>query len=338
MQFYNENSSFSIQIHEVADSKDRGGVIECLRSAFGESYIKKDMYYPDRIEAMQQNGGISLFVADDGDETAGVMGWERVSMFPGTAELCTLAVKPQYGGLGLGETLIRHAFDIVKDTDAVSAFSYPIASHLRAQSCIGKLDFVCCGFLPSVFSTELFDNGIKKHDNPKDSLTVVAKNLRKSDAGHMFLKKEYHALAETTYNALSARFLLCEEVFLPEVLKTKYTYRFDDTHKTLYINIDSIGEDFGRLIDELISHRSTPYFTANLCLNISDSAAVWAAESLEERGFFFTGFHPLCGGREYCIYHFSGDVAFDIDDLDYTEGQKKFADCIRLHTKGEAQT
>lgn len=335
MRSYNK-SNFSI--HEAADAKDRKGIIECLRSAFGESYIKKDMYRPERIEAMQQNGDISLFVAECGDEAAGVMGWERVSMFPDTAELCTLAVKPQFGGLGLGETLIRHAFEIVKSTDAVSAFSYPIASHLRAQSCIGKLDFVCCGFLPSVFSTELFDNGIKKHDNPKDSLTVVAKNLRKQYAGRLYLKKEYHALAESTYNALSADFGLCSDSVSPEAAQTSYSYRFDDTHKTLYINTDRIGGDFTKLIGELSAYRDMPYFTANLCLNISDSAAVWAAEILEEHGFFFTGFHPLCGGREYCIYHFGGNVDFDIDDLDYTEGQKKFADCIRLHTKGEATT
>ena len=335
MQFYNE-SSFSI--HEAADAGDRNGITECLRSAFGEGYIKKDMYRPERIEAMQKSGEINLFVADCGDETAGVMGWERVSMFPDTAELCTLAVKPQYSGNGLGETLIRHAFEIVKATDAVSVFSYPIASHLRAQSCIGKLDFVCCGFLPSVFSTELFDNGIKKHDNPKDSLAVVAKNLRKQSAGRLNLKKEYHALAESTYKALSADIALYSESACPEAAETECAYRFDDTHKTLYINIDRIGWDFAELADRLASRRDMPYFTANLCLNISDSAAVWAAEILELRGFFFTGFHPLCGDREYCIYHFSGNVSFDIDDLDYTEGQGKFADCIRLHTKGEAGT
>lgn len=337
MHFKNDKVDFSADIREVTTEQDRNDIIACLRSAFGDSYIKKDMYFPERIEAMQRSGDISLYLAISGNDAAGVMGRKQVRMFPGTAELCTLAVKPQYSGAGLGETLIRHAFEIVKGTDAVSVFSYPIASHFRAQSCIAKLGFVCCGFLPSVFSTELFDNGIKKHQNPKDSLTVVAFDLKKSDAGTLYLIKEYHPLAASTYAELGADCSLCDDMTPPEAGTTGYTYRFDDTHKTLYINIDSIGNDFTAVAEDITSHRETPYFTAELCLNISDKAAVWAAEALEKRGFFFTGFHPLCDDREYCIYHYSGNVSFDIDDLDYLEGQKKFADCIRLHTKGKAQ-
>lgn len=334
MQHNSKNRTFRTEIRELNGLSDCREVIRCLRSAFGDSYIKRELYSPETMLDMQRRGDIHLYLAvTEEGSAAGVIGWEQVAMFPRTAELCTLVVLPEYSGSGLGEALIRHAYDIVKRLDIASVFSYPIASHLKAQRCIERLRPVCCGFLPSVFSTEIFKNG-ETHINPKDSLTVVAFNINKDNAGTLYLKEEYHPLAAETYNALGAAFEAVEQTSPPSCEKTLYEHRYDSTHSTLYININTVGDDFGELVGELVSRRADPVFTAELCLNICDPAAVYAAELLERRGFFLTGFHPLCGDREYCIYHFSGDVAFDIDDLDYTDGQRIFADCIRIHTKG----
>ncbi len=341
MQFHKKNRTFSAEIRELHGLQDCLEVIECLRSAFGSSYIKTQMYDPEAIFMMQQCGEIDLYLAitEDGS-AAGIMGWETVAMFPGTAELCTLVVRSGYEGSGLGEALIRHTYNIVKQQKLSSVFSYPIASHTKAQRCIEKLGAVCCGFLPSVFSTEIFSSGVDGHTNPKDSLAVVAFNLNKKNAGRLYLSAKYHSLAEDTYSALGAAFTADDTVSQPETERTEYEYRYDSIHSTLYININVVGGDIEQLVSMLVSHRSAPRFTANLCLNINDRAALHAAELLEREGFFFTGFHPLCGDREYCIFHYSGNVEFDIDDLNYIDGQNAFADCIRSHTKqtkGKAQ-
>lgn len=337
MQYISSDRAFTTEIRELQDISDCYEVIRCLRSAFGDSYIKEEMYSPDKILDMQRYGDIHLYIAMAEDSTAaGIMGWEEVAMFPGTAELCTLVVRPEYGGSGLGEALIRFAYDIVRQLNITSVFSYPIASHIKAQRCIEKLQPVCCGFLPSVFSIDKFKNGEIGHKNPKDSLTIVSFNINKKDAGVLYLKEEYHALAAATYSSLGASFKATEQLGPPKAEKTCYEYRYDNTHSTLYLNVNSVGRDFEQLVSELISHRSNAIFTAELCLNISDSSAVYAAQILEREGFFFTGFHPLCKDREYCVYHFAGEVPFDIDDLDYIESQKIFADCIKSHTK-EAQ-
>ena len=334
---YNGSRAFSAEIRELRDLSDCYEVIRCLRSAFGDSYIKSEMYSPHRILDMHRSGEMHLFLAvtDDGS-AAGIMGWEEISMFPGTAELCTLVVRPEYGGSGLGQALIRFAYDIVKQMDITSVFSYPIANHLKAQRCIENLHPVCCGFLPSVFSVEKFKNGETGHKNPKDSLTVVSFNINKKDVGALHIKEQYHPLAAVTYSALGASIETVADSIIPMAEKTAFEYRYDSTHSTLYININIVGRDFVQLVSELISHRSDDIFTAELCLDMYDSSAVYAADILEREGFFFTGFHPLCRGREYCIYHYGGNVAFDIDDLDYIDGQRMFADCIKQHTK-EAQ-
>ena len=334
MQYISCNGSFKAEIRELNDLDDCRNVISCLRSAFGDSYIKQEMYSPENILSMQRNGIMHIYIAyAENGKAAGIIGWENVAMFPATAELCTLVVRPEYGSFGLGEALIRYAYDIAKQLDVVSVFSYPIASHLRAQRCIRKLEPVCCGFLPSVFSTEHFSNGVTHHRNPKDSLTVVAFNIAKKDTGKLYLKEKYHQLAEMTYNALNTDHTAVEICCLPTCDKTEYEYRYDSTHSTLYININAVGRDLGHFTEELVSHSSDPMFTAQLCLNICDEAAVYAADIIERAGFFFAGFHPLCKDREYCIYHFSGNVAFDIDDLDYVEEQQPFVDCIKNHFK-----
>lgn len=341
MQFHGKNRAFSAEIRKLHGLHDCLEVIKCLSSAFGSSYIKKQMYDPEAILMMQQCGEIDLYLAitEDG-AAAGIMGWETVAMFPGTAELCTLVVRSDYEGSGLGEALIRHVYNIVKLQEFSSVFSYPIASHAKAQRCIEKLGAVCCGFLPSVFSTEIFSSGVEGQSNPKDSLAVVAFNLNKKNAGRLYLNAKYHSLAENTYRALGSDITADDTVLLPKTERTEYEYRYDSIHSTLYININVIGSDIEQLVSVLISHRSDPRFTANLCLNMNDSAAVHAAELLEREGFFFTGFHPLCSDSEYCIFHYSGNVEFDIDDLNYIDGQSAFADCIRSHTKqikGKAQ-
>ncbi len=330
MQFYGKNKAFSAEIKELRSISDCEEVVSCLRCAFGDSYIKPQMYSPEEVMRMQQSGSIHLYLAmtEDGC-AAGIMGWEQVSMFPQTAELCTLVVRSGYEGAGLGEALIRHAYNIVKQLDITSVFSYPIASHFKAQRCIEKLGAVCCGFLPSVFSVERFSSGVEGHTNPKDSLTVVAFNINKTNAGRLYLCKEHHPLAKQVYSSLGAEFTLTDTAAPLHSSPTEYEYRYDSTHSTLYININLAGEDFPQLMQKLTSHRSNGYFTAQLCLNMKDESAVNAAQLLESHGFFLTGFHPLCGEREYCIYHYSGSVSFDIDDLNYIDGQREFAECIR---------
>ncbi len=332
MQFQGKDNIFNAQIRELRDLSDCEQVVSCLRSAFGDSYIKPQMYSPDEVLRMQRSGEIHLYLAvtEDGS-AAGIMGWEQLDMFPRTAELCTLVVRGGYEGAGLGEALIRHAYDIVRGLDVTSVFSYPIASHFKAQRCIEKLGAVSCGFLPSVFSVERFSSGVEGHSNPKDSLAVVAFNTGKSDAGRLYLKKRYHTLAEKVYGGLSARFEAVEAIAPPACPSTRYEYRYDSVHSTLYINANETGTDFPLLVREIAQHKNG-CFTAQLCLNMCDEAAVFAAELLENHGFFLTGFHPLCGDREYCIYHYRGGVEFDIDDLNYIDSQSDFAECIRKAT------
>ncbi len=330
MQFKGKNNIYNAEIRELRSMSDCEEVAGCLHSAFGDSYIKPQMYNPAEVMRMQASGEIHLYLAVTQEgSTAGIMGWEQLPMFPKTAELCTLVVRSGFEGAGLGEALIRHAYNEVKQLDITSVFSYPIASHLKAQRCIEKLGAVCCGFLPSVFSVESFCSGVEGHTNPKDSLTVVAFNVSAKEAGGLHLKQQYHPLAESVYGGLGVKFTAVDAIAPPTCCSTEYEYRYDSVHSTLYINVNQAGTDFTLLVRELISHRSNRYFTAQLCLNLRDEAAVYAAELLESHGFILTGFHPLCGGREYCIYHYSGSVEFNIDDLDYIDGQKQFAEHIR---------
>lgn len=327
---YNNNSSTpQISFTAVRNTQDCRNVIRCLRSAFGDSYIKKELYSPEQTLDILKSGRLSLYLAhaEDG-EVMGVIGWEQLEMFPSTAELCTLVVLPQYRRLGLGAALIRYVFDVVKGLDITSVYGYPIASHIKAQRSIEQLSPVCCGFLPSVFSTQRFSSGISGHTNPKDSLTVVCFNLKKKNAGTLRLKARYHSLAKSVYGGLGVLFSAEDFSAAPTAETTLYKYRYDDTHCTLYINIDTVGRDFGQLTEVLCYHKSNPDFTAQVCLDMCDPAAVYAADILEKAGMLFSGFHPLCGEKEYCIYHYRGAVPLDIGDLEYTEGQKIFADCL----------
>lgn len=327
----NQNNSDTPQINftAVRNTEDCRHVIRCLRSAFGDSYIKKELYSPEQTLKILSGGRLTLYLAHaENGEVMGVIGWEQLEMFPSTAELCTLVVLPQYRRLGLGAALIKYVFDVVKQLDITSVYGYPIASHIKAQRSIERLSPVCCGFLPSVFSTQRFSSGISGHTNPKDSLTVVCFNLKKKNAGALRLKARYHSLAESVYSGLGVLFSAEDFSAAPTAEPTLYKYRYDDTHCTLYINIDTVGRDFGQLAEVLCSHKSNPDFTAQVCLNMCDPAAVYAADILEKAGMLFSGFHPLCGENEYCIYHYRGAVPLDISDLEYIEGQKIFADCL----------
>lgn len=332
---YPDNSnSPQINFTAVRSTEDCLHVIRCLRSAFGDSYIKKELYSPEQTLQIIQGGRLSLYLArEENGEVMGLIGWEQLEMFPSTAELCTLVVLPQYRRLGLGAVLIKYVFDLVKRLDITSVYGYPIASHIKAQRSIERLSPVCCGFLPSVFSTQRFSSGVSGHTNPKDSLTVVCFNLKKKNAGALRLKSRYHSLAQSVYGGLGVLFSAEDFSAAPTAKDTLYKYRYDNTHCTLYINMDTVGEDFAQLVQTLCAHRSDPDFTAQVCLNMCDPAAVYAADILERAGMLFSGFHPLCGEKEYCIYHYRGAVPLDIGDLEYTDGQKIFADCLDRQIK-----
>jgi hypothetical protein len=61
-------------------------------------------------------------------------------------------------------------------------------------------------------------------------------------------------------------------------------------------------------------------------LNCNDPGAVWAYETLQNMGYFFTGLKPLCSEREYMVLHHEGEVEIYFEDY-WVSGE--FANLIR---------
>lgn len=334
----NANHNTEIKIEKFCSQKDCEGIIRCISACFGSTYVKPKLYTEHGIMDMHRKGEISLYLGKASNGTvAGIIGVESSPLFPDRLELCTLAVLPEYRKSGIGSRLLSFLFDEIHKSDCLSAYAYPIAAHFNAQLAIKKLKPVCCGFYPSVFSTERFNSGETGHINPKDSLTIVVFPMQKRDCGTLYIRADESALAENTYKKLGVQFSVDNTSSPPHQEKTEYRYSYDDIHSTLYININSIGCDLCDIIKQITAQKNK-WFTAELCLNISDSAAVHAAKLLRENGFIHTGFQPLCKNAEYSVFHYSGSVSFDIDDLCYIEEQADFADNIRRQLNERVKT
>ncbi|WP_143188044.1 hypothetical protein [Selenomonas ruminantium] len=85
------------------------------------------------------------------------------------------------------------------------------------------------------------------------------------------------------------------------------------------------------------SRYNKPLQTFNVFLNISEAKAVAAYELLCQKGYFFTGWRPICCDHELMVLHKVGELQIDFSSLVLTKKAARFRDYVRNCYEAECE-
>ena len=114
--------------------EDGPGIARCFStSRGGYNYVTKSMYSPDRIAALNANGGLFSFVAIGADgDVAGHYGLRPHPHGP-VAEGCTAAIMPAHRGRALMERLRAFAESQAPRLGFAGLYFEPVTDHVFTQ-------------------------------------------------------------------------------------------------------------------------------------------------------------------------------------------------------------
>ncbi|NLV86984.1 MAG: hypothetical protein GX025_07180 [Clostridiales bacterium] len=303
------------------------GFQACIRDEYGESYPRDYIYKPHELAEKIRQGEILCYLAlsDRKDPVASLAltpfkGLERVP------EMTMHVVRKTYRGFGVGTEFTK----AVLDSPPIDEYN-AVAIHSVTFHSIAQRQTISCGFLPTGFLLSVHSNDILKHSFDingcrKQSFAVAVLPKGKKDAGSLHLPPEHESFIKGIYEKLSVVFKQADGKNSEG--KTEYHCEQDETHLTKTTEVFKCGEDFEKLTDALLQKPYKMGQTINVFINLNDPCAVYAYEVLKNRGFIFTGLHPLCANGEFMIMHHPLGLGLPLDRLEIDEGYRRVYDYI----------
>lgn len=323
--------TFTLRLFEDADAD---GVIACIRSEYGETYFKRDFYNPAFLRRVHAEDVVTFIVAQtEQGEIAGIIALK--SFFPAETmcELASEIFKKEYRGYHLAEPMIRFAMELIAKRSYSAAYALPVTFHSISQRLLQKLGMTATGFIFSVFRTECVQSSYDYGHCQKHAQGIQVMPMEKTDAGVLYLPDEITGIARRIYTKLGVRHEI-QSACTPLTGKTRLCFTNDALHGNCSITLLRAGADLKAQVARIFEkYAGQPLQTFNVFVNANDSAAVESFRLLEECGFFFTGFKPLCSDRELFVMHHPNGVEPHTEDYVLTGEFKELLDEIRPFIK-----
>lgn len=311
--------------------EDADGVIECIRDAYGESYVKPFLYNRDELLRLDSERVMcfSVAVADNGD-IAGITAFERDEHFSEMGEIACQVIRRDYSGQGLAIELAMHAMQRAEREDFTAQYARALGCHLISQKTLKRMGFTACGFMLNVFDKRLFLHRFQNGDYAKIPQSVAVKKQKKASVGRLWLPHELLKTGRSVYSELGVDADICIEAIPPLTGDSLLESYGDTLHNTLSVWVRGCGADIEGRLDELLAQvgeRSGQ--SIQLYINIGKDGGAKAYSCARARGFFFTGFLPCCADGDYMIMHHPLKLPVKLNEIPHIPEYDPFIEEIR---------
>lgn len=338
MQLTHSTTGNRIEIHfRPLRQADVPAVINCIRDAYGDTYVKPYLYSEETLWAHHTKGELSFSVAETRDGClAGIIANEVSPLFPGQCEIACQIIFRRFNGYSLALPLARYTMERAQQENFQSQFARALGCHIISQKTLTDMDFTHCGFLLSVFDRTKLTIRYNTEGNLKIPQTVAVKCQNACGGRSLFLPESCRPLAEALYAALGLpqSFTPPEGAVPPESL---WGWEHDSRHCTLLLRARQPGAAFAAELTRVLDTvGSRPLQTVNLLLNLCSPGSARAYAAARELGFFFTGFLPCGEDGEYLILHHPLDVPVDMGYIPYLSAYEPYVNEIRRQRHEQA--
>lgn len=303
---------------------DENGMIECIRSEYGEHYFKQDFYDPKLLRRKAMGDHYIFFVAQCGSEIVGMLAFTFFMPEETRIEVASEIFKQSVRGAGMAEIFLRYAFPLAESLKPSCIFIHAVTFHTIIQKIGPRLGMTPVGFRLGSFLTEQMQNSYHSGKCPKYSEGILILPVEKRSAGTIWLPEALMEFGDKIYHRLGVEYELLpanegDKLCVPKAKEAVLEFTMDSLQRSCQIRIRRRGRDFGKQIREWIRERREPYWTIQIALDASREMSGYEYPVLKELGFFCAGMKPLCSEREQFYMQWCGDMTLGLENYCLTE-------------------
>lgn len=297
-------------------------VSKTVYKAYGYSYAREYMYFPDKIIALNESGHLhSAVVVVAGNEIAGHCALQYWEENPRVAELAAGIVKPEYRSRGYFIKLTEYLVKEAQNKDLLGIFVHTITNHIFSQKTGHQSGLQDCAIRLGLVPPTTIFKGFSQ--NLHDRLSIIVQFRYLSIPSHLslHLPSSHQAMVAAIYENLGltpkissnsgSRKPNNQSVYRTQVIAPMNFAR---------INIESYGKNVVQEIrTELKELCLKKIEVVNLYLNLFDPLTADMTEPFEKLGFFFAGVMPggLAAG-DALILQYLNNVPIDYEQINIT--------------------
>lgn len=294
-------------------------ISQCAYRTYGYRYVSEDIYYPERITAMNRSGSLvsAVAVTKDTDEVMAHAALE----FDAQGDLCELGVaftKPQFRNQGCLNELADHLLRAAREKGRNGVYARAVTSHPYSQKALARNGFKDCGIILGLAPPTLF-NKDADGTKPRESIILSFRSLSEPQAMRLYGPARHREILERIYRDLDVPVTWAEAEDSPpstgahEDAVVVATVFGSLSHARIVVQRCGRGlvKEVERNLKELTKRRVD---TVNLYLDLGAPETARYAASFEALGFFFAGILPS-NTRQNFILQYLNNVPVEYNSI-----------------------
>lgn len=290
-------------------------VSKCAYASYGYTYVHEDIYYPERVRALNKSGDLLSFVAvkDDG-EVISHAALEREDD-PLVPEFGVAVTKPRYRGQGCLNAISIYRKEKARDFNFMGIYGKGITTHFFSQKSMLKHGMNPCALYLSSGMERTY-KGIEQKKIQRESVVIHFQYMNPPDKILIYPPDKHAGLIEEIYLNLGVKPELVETSKPPKTKPgdSKISVKTYLNSMTSNIKIIEYGKDIVRAVnahlDALCLERIESVY---LYLPVMDENTAFYCEEFENLGFFFAGIMPASESRDALVLQYLNNYTIDYD-------------------------
>ena len=297
-------------------SEEAVEVSRCVYDSYGYSYANENIYYPDRVAAMNNSGELRSAVAVT---PSGEMGGHFALIFYADLppEIGIAVTKKKFRGQGIARKLGEYLDEQAISMHIKGLQVKEVTVHPYTQKFCQKLGYKDCGFLLAHSPKTLSFKGIADELSQRNTDVLGFKYLNKPKIITIFPPEKHRKIIEVIYMSLDAPVIIKESNSMPsEGAETIIDVSVNSIRSLAEIRVPCYGSDIKDVLKhEMFRLRAEEIRVTEMYLNLTDPFTPFVVSIAEDLDFFFTGILPGTKGGDSIVMQNMNGVQIEYDAI-----------------------
>ncbi len=314
-----DNETYTVRRMRVSEAVE---VSKTVYRAYGYSYAREFMYFPEKIVALNESGQLQSAVVIVGDNTiAGHCALQYWEANPRVAEMVAGVVKPEFRSRGYFAKLAEFLMNEAAGKALLGIFVHTVSNHTYSQKTGHRAGLHDCAIRLGLVSPTTVFKGFSDTLHQKLSILIQFKYMSKPSSLTLHLPESHQNMVALIYQNLGASHcfsLNCKNGKAGP--QSKFKIQMVTPLNFARITVEKYGKNIvAEIRAELKALCYKKIEAVNLYLNLFDPLTAVMTEEFEKMGFFFAGVMP--GGLavgDALILQYLNNVPIDYSQIKIT--------------------
>lgn len=308
-----EAINFDIRLMKTEEALE---ICRCIYDCYGYSYANENIYYPERVVAMNREGQLRSAVAVTPDgEMGGHFALIYYDHLP--AEIGIAVTKKKFRGQGFARQLGEFLEAEARREGLHGLQVKEVTAHPYTQKFCRKLGYKDCGLLLAHSPKTLSFKGIADTLKQRNSDVLGFKYLREPGIKKIYAPPQHRTMIEKLYANIGVTVKCAQaEKPSPKSANCVMAVKIHALRSLAEMGIIEYGPDtLQAMRQELRKLFADEIQVVELYLNLEDPMTPIVVPELEKMGFIFTGILPETLHGDSLIMQYFNGVHIDYDQL-----------------------